>query len=213
MSKRSKGLLKISEVAQEAGVLTSTVRYYTDIGLLTVSSETPGGHRLYERDATLSAIKKIQFLNQQGKTMEEIKNELTTATVQKKLLVIDDEPEVGNLIIDLVQSHFNNIEVRVVRDGFSAGRVLSEYLPDLIILDLMLPGVNGFAVCQQIRATEHLSRVKILAVTGYDSPDNKQKILSCGADDYLAKPMDLHAIESKIVSLLQIKAKRPVLPA
>ncbi|MFH1368402.1 MAG: response regulator [Elusimicrobiota bacterium] len=207
MARKHKNLLKISEIAREAGVLPSTVRYYTDMGLLNVSGETPGGHRLYERDFTLQAISKIQFLSQQGLTMEDIKRELDSTVGKKKILVIDDEPEVGNFVSELIKTHFPDFEVKIVYDGFTAGRILNEFLPDLIVLDLMLPGINGFDVCKQIRSSKYFSNIKILAVTGYDSAENKQKIISCGADDYLAKPMDLKILEEKIISLLQLKEK------
>jgi len=137
--------------------------------------------------------------------MEQIRNELESGTNKKKILVIDDEREVGTFITDLVKSHFPGFEVKVVLDGFSAGRILSEYIPDLIVLDLMLPGVNGFDVCTQIKSSKHLSGIKILAVTGYDSVENRAKILACGADDYMAKPMDLKALDDKIIAMLNLK--------
>lgn len=204
MSKKQRSLLKISEIAQDAGVLPSTVRYYTDIGLLTVSGATPGGHRLYERESTLQTISKIQFLSQQGLTMDDIKRDMESGTSRKKILVIDDEPEVGNFVSELVKSHFPEFEVKIVYDGFTAGRILSEFIPDMIILDLMLPGINGFEVCKQIKNSKFLTHIKILAVTGYDSSENKQKIFACGADDYLAKPMDLKVLKDKVVSLLHL---------
>ncbi|MBN1824480.1 MAG: response regulator [Endomicrobiales bacterium] len=197
-------LLRISEIAQKAGVLSSTIRYYTDMGLISIASETKGGHRLYEEASTINAIKKIQFLNKQGFTIEQIKNEMSSGEVRKKILIIDDEPEVGNFITEIVQNSFPEVEVRMVYDGFAAGRVLGEFLPDLIFLDLMLPGVDGFVVCRQIRSTDFLSGVKIIAVTGYDSPENREKIKACGADDYLPKPMDLKVIREKIAVHLKI---------
>jgi len=200
--KTNRHLLRISEVARKAGVLTSTVRYYTDMGLLSAGGETRGGHRLYDEDATLNAIHKIQFLNKQGMTIEQIKHDLADSAGKKKILVIDDEPEVGELVSGLVKNSFPFIDVKIVYNGFSAGRILGEYLPDMIILDIMLPGVNGFEVCRQIRDSELQRNVKILAITGYDSPENKEKILACGASDFLAKPMDLKVLKSKIISLL-----------
>ena len=208
MPRQSRKLLKISEVAKSAGVLPSTIRYYTDIGILKAESETPGGHRLYDGDAALSTVKRVQFMSQQGRTMDEIKKELAVSVGTKKILVIDDEPEVGRLIEEVSGGYSGRLEVKVVYDGFSAGRILSEYLPDLIILDLMLPGVNGFEVCKQIRSSQYLNGVKILAVTGYDSPDNKKRILECGATDYLPKPMDVETIRRKISELTGIKTDK-----
>ena len=210
MFKRSRNLLKISEAAIQAGVLPSTIRYYTDIGLLHAKSETPGGHRLYDKDSTIATIRKIQYLNQQGKTMEDIKNELLLSADKKKILVIDDEPETGNIVMELVKDRFPAFETKVVYDGFNAGITLHQYMPDLVILDLMLPGVNGFDVCRQIRSGQFLSATKILAITGYDSEDNKKQIFECGANDYLAKPMDMSALSEKISSLLHVKPKATI---
>jgi DNA-binding response OmpR family regulator len=143
-------------------------------------------------------------------TIEQIKKELSSSFGKKKILVIDDEPEVGEFVAGLVKDNFPNIEVKMVYNGFAAGKILNEYLPDMIILDLMLPGVNGFDVCSQIKGSDLHKSVRILAISGYDSPENRVKIMSCGADDFLAKPMDLRTLKSKIVSLLKITEKSAV---
>ncbi len=211
MSKNSnKNLLRISDIARKAGVLSSTVRYYTDMGLLNTSGETRGGHRLYDEEEILDTIRKIQFLNKQGLTIDQIKKDIGFSQGRKKILVIDDEPEVGEFVSGIVKDNFPNVDVKVVLDGFTAGSILNDYLPDMIILDLMLPGINGFEVCKHIRESELHKRVKILAITGYDTPDNKEKILACGADDFLAKPMDLKTVKARIISLLGLKEEPKV---
>lgn len=198
----SRKLLKISDAAKLVGVLPSTIRYYTDIGLLKSSDETKGGHRLYDPAGVASVVNKIKFLSSRGLTMDEIKKELAASKKSKKILVIDDEPEVGNLVKDVAAEKFPEAEVKIVYDGFSAGRSLSEYLPDLIVLDLMLPGINGFEVCKHIRSSKFLNGVKILAVTGYDTTENKERIMESGADDYLAKPLEVASLTGKIKKML-----------
>ncbi len=197
-------LLRISEIAKKAGVLPSKIRYYTELGLLKVSSHTQGGHRLYDEEETLQKLRQIEFLSQQGYSIEKIKEELTKIKEKPKILVIDDEPEVGQLVLDSLKDKLD-AEIKVVYDGFSAGRIISNYLSDLIILDLMLPGVNGFEVCKEIRNTQHLKDTKILAITGYDTEENRKKIMDAGADDYLAKPMDVKVLVEKILKLLNTK--------
>ena len=205
MERKSKNLLKISEIAEIAGVMPSTVRYYTDIGLLNFAGETPGGHRLYERDYAIARINRIQFLNKKGVKMIDIKKELSDMGGKNKILVIDDETDIVDLIRDMVNNQLQTCEIKVVYDGFSAGRILSDYLPDLIILDIMLPGVNGFDVCKQIRNSNYLNTTKILAITGYDSEENRKKIMGCGANDYMPKPMDIPVLKDKITKLLNLK--------
>ena len=80
-----------------------------------------------------------------------------------------------------------------------------DFTPDLVILDLMLPGVNGFDVCRQIRADPDNAGIRILAVTGYDTPENMKKIMDAGADRYLTKPMDTREIVKAVSQLLKLE--------
>lgn len=197
-------LLKISEIAEVAKVLPSTIRHYTDIGLLRVAGYTDGGHRLYSRTETLERLSKIQAFSKRGLTLPEIKFEMEGKSKIKKVLVVDDEPEVGELVTELLRIKFPHWQVKVATDGFMAGRMLGEFYPDIVILDLMLPGVDGFQVCRQIRNDPALIGILVLAITGYDSPEMRARIMECGADDYLAKPMDNKELVEKIKKLLDV---------
>jgi len=197
--------LRISEIAKKAGVLPSKIRYYTDQGLIGVSGQTQGGHRLYDEAITILRLKKIEFLTGKGFSIEEIKNILAKDAKKRRVFVIDDEPEIGQLIKDLLDSKLPGTEIKIAYNGFVAGRIVTEYMPDMIILDIMLPGVNGFEVCREIRKIPHMGDTKILAVTGYDTPENRQKIMESGADDYLTKPMDIDVLTEKIFSLLNLE--------
>src|SRR5262245_6343007 len=133
-------LLKISEMAQKADVLVSTIRYYTDIGLLKAAMTTEGGHRLYEEAPTLDRLNKIKKLVAKGLTLPEIQTQIEQEISIKKILVVDDEPEIvdfiRDLLVDVVPHQFES-----ATDGFSAGRLVHVFGPDLVILDLLLPGV------------------------------------------------------------------------
>jgi two-component system, OmpR family, response regulator len=202
MFRKEAGLLKISEVAEKANVLASTIRQYTDLGLLQFAATTDGGHRLYHETETLAQLARIKRLAARGLSLPDIKSELSGGG-KKRVLVVDDELEVCELVSDALKDRFP-CEVRVARDGFSAGRVLSDFVPDLVVLDLMLPGVDGFEVCRQIRADETFLGAKILAVTGYDTPENARRILDAGADMYLTKPIDTRELLKTVAGLLKV---------
>jgi CheY-like chemotaxis protein len=199
---REEKLLKISEIAEKAKVLPSTIRHYTDIGLLKFASTTEGGHRLYDEDATLAQMARIKLLSARGLSLPSIRAELGPEA-RKRILVVDDEPEVGDLVRDTLSTK-HAFDIKVAMDGFTAGRMMLDYLPDLVILDLMLPGVNGFDVCKQIRADEALRAGKILAVTGYDTAENIKKIMDAGADAYLTKPFDTKDLVRAVGKLLEV---------
>ncbi|MCF8138696.1 MAG: response regulator, partial [Desulfotignum sp.] len=88
------------------------------------------------------------------------------------------------------------------KDGFDAGMKIMTFKPGLVILDLIMPGMDGFEVCRQIKANPDTAHIKVLAVTGYDSEENRQKILSEGADAYLAKPLFKEELMQTIQTLL-----------
>jgi CheY-like chemotaxis protein len=197
-------LLKISEVAKKANVAPSTIRYYTDMGLITVAGYTPGGQRLYSEKDTVKKVRQVEWLSQKGKTINEIKQILSEITI-KKVLIVDDDKEICELIHDVIKEKLDKgYDVRFAYDGFSAGKILSDFVPDLILLDIYLPGINGIEICKQIRQDKYLRETKILAMTGYDSPEQKAEIINSGADDYLAKPMDINVLHDKIKLLLGV---------
>ncbi len=204
---REEKLLKISEIAERAKVLPSTIRHYTDIGLLKFAATTEGGHRLYDETETLSQMARIKLLSARGLSLPSIRVELGPEA-KKRILVVDDEPEVGDLVKDTLSTR-HAFDIKIAMDGFTAGRMMLDYLPDLVVLDLMLPGVNGFDVCKQIRADEALRAGKILAVTGYDTPENIKKIMEAGADAYLTKPFDTKDLIRAVGKLLDVPMAEP----
>jgi CheY-like chemotaxis protein len=197
------GLLKIGELAEISSVPISTIKYYTDIGLLRVSEYMEGGYRLYNQKECLLRLKRIREMLDKGLSIKEIKENIDKILVYK-VLVIDDEPSVHEFVKDVLKPN-PNVEVNSVFDGFSAGMVVGEYMPDLIVLDILLPGIDGFKVCASIKSNPKLKHIKIFAVTGYDSPEYKEKILSSGADDYLPKPIELVPFRNKVKKLLGIE--------
>ncbi len=194
------GLLKIGELAEKCGLPISTIKYYTDLELLRASDYMEGGFRLYNQQECVLRLKRIREMLDQGHSIKEVKENIEKILVYK-VLVIDDEPEVHDFVKDVLKP-FSQVEVNSVFDGFSAGMVVGEYMPDLIILDLLLPGIDGFKVCASIKGNPKLKHIKIFAVTGYDSPEYKAKIFSSGADDYLPKPIELIPFRDKVKKLL-----------
>lgn len=200
-------LQKISGIAELAQVAASTIRHYTDLSLLAVAGYTDGGQRLYAKTETLERLNRIQALSKRGLTLPEIKVAIEGKSKTKKILIVDDEEEVSDLLFELLKNKFPDWQLKAAADGFTAGRVIGEFFPDLVILDLMLPGVDGFHVCKQIREDPALSGILVLAVTGYDSQEMKDRIMNCGADDYLAKPMDNKVLIGKVQKLLGLGAE------
>jgi len=201
------GLLKIGEMAEKAGLLPSTIRYYTDMGLLKVAVTTDGGHRFYNPNETMERLQKIKRMMAKGLTLTDIQSQLEAQLAKKKILVIDDEQTVVDFVEDLLKDRFSH-ELQSANDGFSAGKMVHSFEPDLVVLDLMLPGIDGFEVCKEIRKDPLLSMTKVLVITGYDTPEVRDRVKAAGADDYLAKPLEVEPTLKKISTLLNIDLPR-----
>ena len=127
---------------------------------------------------------------------------------QPHILVVDDEPAIGDLIRNYLGRH--GYRVSVVADGSAMRRVMSESKPDLVLLDLGLPGEDGLALTRQIRAH---SNVGVIIVTGSGESVDRIVGLELGADDFVAKPFDLRELLARIRSVLRRTATVPAQPA
>src|SRR4051812_19273667 len=126
---------------------------------------------------------------------------------RRGILVVDDDPAVVELITDVLATD-NRFETKVVNNGFGAGMIAKEYHPDLIILDVMLPDINGKAVCELMRSDPTMSDIKIICISGMVEEDRIQELRDAGADDFLQKPLDIDELLRRICRLLDIESRK-----
>ena len=118
--------------------------------------------------------------------------------IKQKILIVDDEPSIQELIrFNLEQSGF---DTAVASDGFAALEMFESYKPDLIVLDLMLPGKDGYDVCKEIRRT---SNVPIIMLTAKETELERVLGLELGADDYMTKPFSPLELVARIKAVLR----------
>ena len=117
-----------------------------------------------------------------------------------RVLVVEDEPSIVDSLSFLMKQA--GFAVQVARDGDTALRVLESQVPDLILLDVMLPRRDGFDVCRAIRANPEWRRVKIIMLTAKGRDLDRRKGLELGADDYITKPFSTREIVERVRGLL-----------
>jgi DNA-binding response OmpR family regulator len=118
----------------------------------------------------------------------------------KKVMVVEDDPDVSSILGELLNVH--GYEAILFSSGAKALAVIEELLPDILIMDLMMPEMNGFEICKAVRAMSTMRNLPMIAITGYDSVENRRKIFEAGIDDYLPKPFDVKALLQKISALI-----------
>lgn len=122
---------------------------------------------------------------------------------KSKVLVVDDDPEIVELFVDVLERD-GRFEVKTASTGYDAGMLTQEFRPDLIILDYMLPDVNGNIVCQRIRSNPEFEQTKIIIVSGVVNQDEINDLLKAGADDFVKKPFNIEKLIERIGELLTV---------
>jgi DNA-binding response OmpR family regulator len=118
----------------------------------------------------------------------------------KKILIADDEPNIVISLEFLMQR--NGFEVKTAGDGEEALRLVSEFRPDLILLDIMLPLKSGYEVCQKIRENPEVSAMKVVMITAKGRDIEVAKGLALGADAYITKPFSTQDLLEQVKRLL-----------
>ncbi len=119
---------------------------------------------------------------------------------KRKILIVDDEP---NIVMSLEYTFKkNDFEVFIARDGGEAIEILSHQIPDVVLLDIMMPNVDGYQTLKFIREKVELNATKVVFLTAKNKTSDIQKGLSLGADKYLVKPFSVKKIVTEILNLL-----------
>jgi len=124
---------------------------------------------------------------------------------KRKILVVDDDVELVELITEVLERD-GRFEVKSVNNGFDAGMMVKDYQPDLIVLDVMLPDINGKEVCQRVRSDQSMDSVKIICISGMVEDDKIHELKAAGANDFMRKPFEVDRLVDRICTLLDIEA-------
>lgn len=123
---------------------------------------------------------------------------------KRKVLIVDDDVELVELMVDVFERD-GRFDVRSANNGFDAGMLVKEFRPDLVVLDVMLPDINGKEVCQRVQSDSNLEAVKIICISGMVEQDKIAELRVAGADDFLNKPFPIEKLLERSCDLLDIE--------
>jgi excisionase family DNA binding protein len=123
---------------------------------------------------------------------------------KRKILIVDDDAEIVELLVDVL-SRDGRFEIKTAASGYEAGIQTQQFRPDLILLDYMLPDVNGNVVCQTIRKNPEFEHIKIIIVSGVVKRDEIKQLLKSGAEDFIKKPFNIVELTEKVTAVLKMK--------
>ena len=213
-------LIDIKEVADTFGKSIESIRKYKNFGIIRVS-DTRGNKDLFNREEILEIRDRLRSLRLQGLSLSQIAAQLAAIQEEEisvvvpteapptipdpnrqlKVLVVDDESEVRDSIDEFLQDH--NYAVCEAGDGEEALAKTFTEKPDLILLDLRLPKVDGYQVCQTLKGNPITSSIPIIMITALNATPQKVKGIEYGADDYISKPFDLDELLARIKMIMR----------
>ena len=123
---------------------------------------------------------------------------------KRKVLIVDDDQELVELLRDAFE-HDGRFDIRTANNGFDAGMLVKEFRPDLVILDVMLPDINGREVCVRVRSDKTLDEVKIICISGMVEADKVADLKESGANDFIQKPFSIDKLMERACDLLLLE--------
>jgi excisionase family DNA binding protein len=180
------------EISQICGVNPTTVQNWIK-GKKLQAFQTPGGHRRVRREDLLSFLKEFKM---------PIPAELGQSP--PLILIVDDEIDILDILEDLMKSGDTDVNVARAQSGVDALLMIGENKPDLLILDILMPGMNGYEVCKKLKSSPSTQNIKIVAISGDHNPAVGEHILSSGADLFFTKPLEIVAFREQCFRLLQL---------
>jgi len=185
-------LLTTSEVARYCRVTPDGVVKWIRSEKLRAFA-TPGGHyRIAKGDFR-------EFLERFGMPIDQD----FFASERPRILVVDDEPVIVEIISRCLQDDREGYVIETAVDGYDAGFKLGSFRPDLVILDLMMPGMDGFELCRRIRSNPNTLNTRVVAITGFPGQKAVERIRKTGADLCLVKPLQMERLRNEVATLLK----------
>jgi len=123
---------------------------------------------------------------------------------KRKVLIVDDDVELVELMVDVFVRD-GRFEYKTANNGFDAGMLVKEFRPDLVVLDVMLPDINGKEVCQRVRSDPTMSSVKIICISGMVEQDKIADLRLAGADDFINKPFAVDQLLDRCCEMLEME--------
>lgn len=189
-----KELFTTGEAAEVCRVSQQTIIRCFDAGRLE-GFRVPGSRfRRIPRDSL------IKFMKENAIPLDAL------GTGKKKVLIVDDDAEIVDLLVEAL-GRDGRFDVKTATSGYEAGIQTQRFRPDCLLLDYMLPDVNGNVVCHTIRRNPEFENIKIIIVSGVIKQDEIEQLLKSGAQDFVKKPFDVNDLLKKICTTLEIMQK------
>jgi len=191
-----KSLFTTGEAAKICNISQQTIIRCFDSGRLD-GFRIPGS-----RFRRIPREKLIKFMKDNGIPLDNLNTEKNGKI---KVLIVDDDVEIVELMVDVL-SRDGRFDLQTAGSGYEAGLKTEQFRPDVIILDYMLPDVNGNIVCQTIKSNPDFESIRIIIVSGVANPEEVQDLLDAGATEFIKKPFNIADLVNRILQTVDAES-------
>jgi len=187
-------IFTVSQACKYCNVSPKTIINWIDGGFIK-AYKTVGGHRRMKKEDLDDFLRKNAMPVPEESKKEE----------RKKILVVDDDKIIVETLVQALEEDEYGYEMLSASDGFEAGLQVSHFKPDLVILDIMMPDINGYEVCQKIKCNPLTKDTKVIVLSAYLDDEAFHQMKEYGADACFSKPLPLEQLKFEIAKLLGLK--------
>ena len=186
-------LLNTGDVAHYCDVSVMQVNRWIKKGSLKAFQNPGGNYRISKKNFR-------EFLEKNGIPIVE---EFFQSSEKTKILIADDDTTTVDAFNLLLSTHFGDVDIEMAYDGYEALVKTGEFKPDLLILDIKMPKIDGLEVCKRLRENiASTQKIKIMAITAHSEAYDRDTVLAHGADAYLIKPIDSKTLLENVEKLI-----------
>ncbi len=187
-------VLTVSQASDYCKVSPRTIINWIEAGHIK-AYKTVGGHRRIKKEDL------NQFLRESGMPIPTAEK----SSEPRKILVVDDDRIIVETIVQALEEDEYGYELVSASDGFEAGLQVSHFKPDLVILDIMMPDINGYEVCKKIKSNPETKGTKVIVLSAYLNDEAFREMKEYGADGCFSKPLPLEQLKFEVAKLLNLK--------
>ena len=184
----------VSQASTYCRVPRETIINWLDTGRLRVLS-SEGGHRLIAKEDLDRVLRDLGFPLPVG----------MKGDGRKKILVVDDDRIIVETLVQALEEDEHGYDVYSAADGFEARLQIANFKPDLLILDIMMPNVDGYDVCRSIKSTPAGKETKVIVLSAYLDGEAFEQMRAYGADSCFSKPLELTQMKREVAKLLGLE--------
>ena len=196
-------ILTVFEASQFCGVSAKTITNWIEAGHIK-AFRTVGGHRRISISDLNAFLKERQM-----PTIEESSLKEEPSASRRRILIVDDDRIIVETLVLAMEEEDRDYEIISASDGFEAGIQINRFKPHLVILDIMMPDINGYEVCRRIKMDDETKATKVIVLSAYLDEDSYRKMREYGADLCYSKPLPLDQLKAEVARLLGLPSKTP----